>query len=136
MSQLKINDESYLASIRKYCDLTNLNSTPHHLRLIPVSDKGTAASVNFVVPVKLPEYFYDTSAQPLGGDQILSRETFVEYLPDALHESISDKAINESLDIIIENMQGKERYIRTSNGGLFVASAVLLVLFVDETNTE
>lgn len=131
-----VTDENFLEAVCKYRDETNLTNQPTHMAIKAKEKNGTQASINFIVPVNVPEFFYNHSLPATNQMTILEREEFIDSMPDAFHETLSHQALTDAIAAICEPMQGKERFIRASAGSLFIASAGLLVLIVDETGKE
>ena len=133
MIALSSTDENFIAEVNKWCDATWHTNDPHSLMLKPVGEVGTCASINFVIPLSIPKYFYDKSVEPDPGYVVMSRDEFIKRLPSAFHEYVSTEGLDGAFDVISKAMFGKERYILSEKiGGMFISSATLLAVIVDE----
>lgn len=111
-----------------------LESTPQHFMLLP-EGAPQGISINFVVPVECPEFFYKNGPIP-EGVEILTKEELILALPPEYLQYLDYAVVEKMIDIINTHGCGDKAVFYTLKGNCWIASARMIALLLVEPPQE
>ena len=132
--ELEGTDAVFLEQFEISLNKVHQTNQKHALHFKNTPEDSVSASINFVIPLKMPSFMYDGSDDPTGKATRITREQLIDELPDTLVNNVSTTAFNMAVDKAISVMGDKVDYFRGYMGGLYISSPQMIVLIVDEEN--
>lgn len=133
MNDFNANETALIERFRNHLDILNNTSEAQHI-IIKAKMEDAGTSINFVVPVKVPDHFLKKDEVTATPDTYLSYDEGIHEMSEMLPDGYSLEALSVLIKMIEDVAGVKPLFIRPASSltSLFISTPQVLLLMVLE----